>query len=376
MRIGITCYPTHGGSGVVATELGKHLAENGHEVAFISWSAPLRLAEIPARVSFHEVEVLDYPLLKNFPHTLTLASKMASVALMKKLQILHVHYAIPFAPAALLAKQIVPELGLKVVTTLHGTDVTLVGKAPSFELVTKFAIEQSDAVTTVSQYLREETYRVFHVGKEIDVVHNFVDPKRYEPPVPQCIPPLDCPGQFTLMHISNFRPLKRVGDVVKIFARVAEKLEARLIMVGDGPQSCVALQTALDLKVADRIQFIGVVDEIEPVVKTADLLLLPSETESFGLVALEAMAAGVPVIATNVGGLPEVVEDGKTGFLDPVGDVDAMANHAIALLSDREMYAAFSQAARQRALGSFDCCETVAKYEAVYRRVLGETGRE
>ena len=371
MRIGITCYPTHGGSGVVATELGKHLAERDHEVAFISYSTPLRLAEFPGGISFHEVEIVEYPLLTNFPYTLALASKMADVARMKRLQILHVHYAIPFAAAALLAKQIAPELDLKIVTTLHGTDVTLVGNNPSFKPVTALTIEYSDAVTAVSRFLKEETYRQFQVDKEIEVIYNFIDPDRHDRPVPPCIPPLDCPEQFTFMHISNFRPVKRVGDVIKVFARVAEKLESRLIMVGDGPDSGLAVQIARDLGVADRVKFIGVVDQVAPLLRAANLLLLPSETESFGLVALEAMASGVPVIASDAGGLPEVVEHGASGFLAPAGDVDKMAEYALQILSDCAMCEAFSKAARKRAVECFDYHHIVPQYEALYERVLG-----
>jgi len=370
MRIGITCYPTHGGSGVIATELGKHMAERGHEIAFISYSTPLRLTDIPPRVSFHQVNVTEYPLLKNFPYTLALASKMAEVARMKQLQILHVHYAIPFAAAALLARQVAPELDLKIVTTLHGTDVTLVGNNPSFKPVTKLAIEHSDAVTAVSDFLKNETYRQFEVQKEIDVIHNFVDPERHERPIPPCIPPLNCPRQFTLMHISNFRPVKRVGDVVRVFARIAENLEARLIMVGDGPDSCMAMQMAQDLNVADRVKFIGVVVQVAPLLRAANLLLLPSQTESFGLVALEAMASGVPVIASDVGGLPEVIEHGVSGYLAPVGDVDKMAEYALKILSDCSTCRAFSRAARTRAVELFSHHNIVPQYEAVYERVL------
>jgi N-acetyl-alpha-D-glucosaminyl L-malate synthase BshA len=260
MRIGITCYPTHGGSGVVATELGKHLAEHGHDVAFVSYSTPLRLTNLPPRVSFHEVDIVEYPLLKNFPYTLALASKMAEVALSHELQVLHVHYAIPFAAAALLAKQIVPELDLKVVTTLHGTDVTLVGNNPSFRSVTAMTIENSHAVTAVSRFLRDETYQQFRVRKEIEVIHNFVDPVRHERPVPACIPPRECPEQFNLMHISNFRPVKRVADVVQTFALVRERVNARLILVGDGPDAGMARQLAQDLGVAEHVTFTGVVD--------------------------------------------------------------------------------------------------------------------
>jgi N-acetyl-alpha-D-glucosaminyl L-malate synthase BshA len=370
MRIGITCYPTHGGSGVVATELGKHLAGRGHEVAFISYSTPLRLSDLPPRVSFHEVEVVEYPLLKNFPYTLALASKMADVARVRQLQILHVHYAIPFTAAALLAKMSVPELDLKIVTTLHGTDVTLVGNNPSFRPVTEMTIMHSDAVTAVSHFLQEEVYRQFDVDKQIDVVYNFIDPERHERPIPPCVPPRQCPDQFNLMHISNFRPVKRVTDVIQVFARVAEKLSARLIMVGDGPDAGTAMRLARELGIADRVTFTGVVDEVAPLLQAANLLLLPSQTESFGLVALEAMASGVPVVATNVGGLPEVVEHGVTGFLAPLGDVDQMAQYAVQILSDCSVCRAFSRAARERAVKLFDYHDIIPQYEAVYERVL------
>jgi N-acetyl-alpha-D-glucosaminyl L-malate synthase BshA len=371
MRIGITCYPTHGGSGVVATELGKHLAGRGHEVAFISYSTPLRLTDLPPHVSFHEVDIVEYPLLKNFPYTLALASKMAEVARIRDLQILHVHYAIPFAAAALLAKQAAPEMNLKVVTTLHGTDVTLVGNNPSFRPITAMAIEQSDAVTAVSHFLRDETYRQFTLKQEIEVIYNFIDPVRHERPIPPCVPPRTCPDQFNLMHISNFRPVKRVADVVRIFARVSEKLDARLILVGDGPDAGLARQMGVELGVADKITFTGVVDAVAPLLQVANLLLLPSETESFGLVALEAMASGVPVVASDVGGLPEVVENGVTGFLAPVGDVEQMAQYAVRILSDCSVCRSFSRAARTRATELFDYHKIVPQYEAVYERILG-----
>lgn len=370
MRIGITCYPTHGGSGVVATELGKHLAEKGHEVAFISYSTPLRLTDLPPRVSFHEVDIVEYPLLKNFPYTLALASKMAEVARLRQLQILHVHYAIPFAAAALLAREVVPELNLKVVTTLHGTDVTLVGNNPSFRPVTAMTIRRSDAVTAVSCYLRDEVYHQFGVERDIEVIHNFIDPERHGQAMPPCIPPRNCPEQFTLMHISNFRPVKRVGDVVKVFARVTEKLDARLIMIGDGPDAGLARQLAEDLGVLDRVTFTGVLDGVADLLRAANLLLLPSQTESFGLVALEAMASGVPVVASNVGGLPEVIEDGVTGYLAPLGDVDKMAEYAVQILSDCGTCRVFSRAARERALRRFDYRDIIPQYENVYNRVL------
>jgi N-acetyl-alpha-D-glucosaminyl L-malate synthase BshA len=370
MRIGITCYPSHGGSGVVATELGKHLAHWGHEVAFISYSAPLRLGHIPERVTFHEVEAVEYPLLKNYPYTLALASKMIAVARQRRLQVLHVHYAIPFAPAALMAKYAAPELDLRVVTTLHGTDITLVGNDPTFKPITKWAIEQSDAVTAVSHFLRDQARNEFEIEREMDVVYNFIDPERHERPCPGCIQPRSSPDEVTLMHISNFRPVKRVEDVVRVFARVRKQMPARLIMVGDGPTACTALQVALSLGVADSVQFTGVVEEIEPVLQQADLLLLPSQTESFGLVALEAMASGIPVIASDVGGLPEVVAHGETGYLAPVGDVERMGDYAIQLLTDRDLHHRFAHASRERAAARFSYQQIVREYEQVYARLL------
>jgi N-acetyl-alpha-D-glucosaminyl L-malate synthase BshA len=270
----------------------------------------------------------------------------------------------------MLARQIVPELDLKIVTTLHGTDVTLVGSNPSFKPVTELAITHSDAVTAVSQFLKDETYLQFGVRKEIEVVHNFVDTERHVRPIPPCIPPLDCPDQHTLMHISNFRPVKRVGDVVRVFSRVAAQTEARLILVGDGPEAGLAMQLARELGVSDRVNFTGVVDGVTSLLAAANLLLLPSETESFGLVALEAMASGVPVIASDVGGLPEVVGHGVSGFLAPVGDVDKMAEYAVRILSDCELCQAFSTGARRQAVAKFDYRDIVPQYEAVYERVL------
>jgi len=371
MRIGICCYPTAGGSGVVATELGKHLAERGHSVAFISYANPLRLRELPPRVCYHEVDQDNHPLLKQFPHSLTLTAKMVEVARTHKLQIMHVHYAIPFAAAAILARQIAPELDLKVVTTLHGTDITLVGASPSFKPVTEFSIEQSDAVTAVSSYLKDETYRQFNVGKEIDVVYNFVDPPRHHAHSVPCIPEKSSERQVTLMHISNFRPVKRLGDVIRIFARVRESIDARLVLVGDGPEYGKTRELVESLGLVDVVRYVGVVDDVAPILGAADLLLLPSETESFGLVALEAMASGVPVVASDVGGLPEVVEHGKTGFLAPVGDVDGMAGYCVQLLKDDEVLKRFARSAKKRA-ALFDYRTVVPQYEAVYEKALAK----
>ncbi len=370
MRIGIACYPTHGGSGVVATELGKHLAERGHEVAFISYAAPLRLAELPPRVSFHEVEIEEYPLLRHFPYALALASKMAEVARMQRLQILHVHYAIPFGAAALLAKQIIGSSDLKVVTTLHGTDITLVGNNASFKPVTTLTIEKADAVTVVSHFLQEETRRQFGVTRKIDVIYNFIDPEMHEGEISPCIPRCGSPQQVTLMHISNFRPVKRIRDVITVFARVAAVMDARLILVGDGPDTSVAEQTATELGVGDRVTFLGVVEQVAPILQAADLFLLPSETESFGLAALEAMASGVPVVASDVGGISEVVEHGVTGYLAPAGDLDQMSSYSIELLSNCSRKEAFARAAKERAVTVFNYREIVPQYEAIYERVL------
>jgi len=371
MRIGICCYPTAGGSGVVATELGKHLAARGHEVSFISYAAPLRLRELPPRVCFHEVEQDTHPLLKQFPHSLTLTSKMVEVARTHKLQVLHVHYAIPFAAAAILASQVAPELGLKIITTLHGTDITLVGGNLSFKPVTAFSIEKSDAVTAVSRFLRDETYRQLGVHKDIDVVYNFIDPQRHPVRVPFCLQEADGERHVpTLMHISNFRPLKRLEDVVRIFAKVRASMDARLVLVGDGPDFGKTRALVESMGLSSSVQFLGVVEEPEPILKAADVLLLPSETESFGLTALEAMASGVPVVASDVGGLPEVVEHGVTGFLAPVGDVEAMAGYCLKLLENCAARKRYGAAARKRAAGLFDYRDIVPQYEAIYRRVL------
>ena len=375
MRIGISCYPTHGGSGVVATELGLRLAERGHSVAFVSYSAPLRLGALPPRVCFHEVAIEEYPLLKQFPYTLALASKLAEVARSHRLRVLHVHYAIPFAAAAILAKQIAPDLDLKVVTTLHGTDITLVGSNDSFRPVTAFCIERSDAVTAVSQALRAETDRVFGIKRPIEVIPNFVDPAHY-----RSARPAEWPGndgseagerEPVIVHISNYRPVKRVTDVVRVFARVVASKPARLVLVGDGPDLGHATELARELGVSDRVRLIGVVDDVAPYLRGADLLLLPSQTEAFGLVALEAFAAGVPVIASRVGGLPEVVEHGVSGYLFSPGDVEGMARQAVAVLRDPALAERLGRAGAERAAKHFPPERIVPRFEELYHRVLG-----
>lgn len=372
MRLGITCYPTHGGSGVFATELGKQLALRGHTISFISYAAPLRLVELPPRVTFHEVQAGEYPLLKQFPYTLALAAKMVEVAAANALRILHVHYAIPFSPAAILARQMAPELNLKVVTTLHGTDTSLVGAAPYFHPVTRFAIEQSDAVTTVSEYLRRETADTFQVTRPIEVIPNCVDLGHYGSALGR---PDGGPdrGQAAapkqVLHISNFRPVKRAADVIEVFARIRRRVDARLVLVGDGPDLSRALALARRLEVAADVATVGVVDDVAPFLQTTDLLLLPSAAESFGLVALEAMASRVPVVASRTGGLPEVVPDGRAGYLLPPGDVDAMAARAVELLTDEQLHRRCGEAGREQAK-SFGCELVVPRFESLYRRVL------
>jgi L-malate glycosyltransferase len=370
MKIGICCYPSHGGSGVVATELGKHLANRGHDVAFVSYDTPLRLGELPPRVSFHEVEIEQYPLLKHFPYTLALASKLAEVAETKELDILHAHYAIPFGAAALLAKQIVTSRDLKVVLTLHGTDITLVGNNASFKPVTKMTIENADAVSVVSKFLKEETIRQFNIKRELNIIYNFIDPERHELEPCPCIPQCTENARKTIMHISNFRPVKRIRDVIAVFARIAQAIDSRLILVGDGPDAIVAREMGKELGILDRIKFVGIVDRVAPLLARADLFLLPSSTESFGLVALEAMASGVPVIASDVGGIPEVVEHGRTGFLAPVGDVDAMASHAIELLQNDSEHCQFGIEAQEQSRQNFDYRLIVPQYEQLYERTL------
>src|ERR1041385_4922955 len=333
MRIGITCYPTYGGSGAVATELGLELARRGHEVHIISYASPFRLrGEFTERVTFHEVVPADYPLFERSPYALALAVKQHEVALREELELMHVHYAIPHAATAWLAKQMLKgERDLKIVTTLHGTDITLVGQDPSYYTLTKFSIEQSDRVTAVSAFLRDETYRAFGCGDcDVVVIPNFISTAEYHPPGDDtCRRSLAPADHKVLVHVSNFRPVKRVTDVVRVFAGVRRALPATLVLVGDGPERDAAEQEVDRLALRRDVRFLGKVDNVADILRGSDLFLLPSETESFGLAALEAMACAVPVLASRVGGLPEVVTDGQTGFLTPVGDVAAMTAQAV-----------------------------------------------
>lgn len=373
MRIGITCYPTYGGSGAVATELGIALADRGHEVHFITYAQPFRLTGFHDRLFYHEVDVHTYPLFEYPPYSLSLAVQIHSVARHHDLDLLHAHYAIPHATAAWTAREMLRHEGrdLPIATTLHGTDITLVGQDPSFWSITKFSVERSDGVTAVSKYLRDETYRAFECADcDIEVIPNFVDPDVYDRSLYACESSALAPrGEKILMHISNFRPVKRVADVLRIFARVRREMPAQLVLIGDGPERPLAEGTAETLGIADDVLFLGKLDSVAELLSRADVLLLPSEQESFGLVALEAMSCSTPVIATSGSGVAEVVEDGVTGFLHPVGDVEAMAASAVSLLGDEERWARFSRAARARAVARFAADEIVPMYEAFYERV-------
>lgn len=372
MNIGITCYPTHGGSGVIATELGKWMAERGHEVHFITYDMPFRLGRFDQNVFYHGVEANQYAVFKYPPYDLALASRMAQVAKVHRLDLLHVHYAVPHAICAYLAKQMVgPDL--KVVTTLHGTDITVLGEDPSLRDIICFGIHESDAVTAVSKDLVKQTRELFRIERPIDLVYNFVDCRVYYPrEVSEWRREIASPDEKILLHISNFRPVKRTTDVIRIFHRVLKQVPARLLMVGEGPEWSRAMQLAQDLNISSHVRFLGKKDEVAQLISLADLLLLPSEKESFGLVALEAMACGVPTVGSNTGGLPEVVIHDKTGYLAEVGDVETMARYAVRLLTDPDLHREFSENGLARAR-EFFCAEKIAvQYEAIYRRVLGE----
>lgn len=377
MKIGITCYPTHGGSGVVATELGMELARRGHEVHFISYALPFRLKQFQDNVVFHEVQMLSYPLFQYPPYTLALAAKLAEVADEYQLEVLHAHYALPHAVCAYLARQVAKSGNLKIVTTLHGTDITLVGSDPSFHALTRFGIEQSDGVTAVSSYLRQKTFEVFEIDRAIEVIPNFVDPVRFAPRSEASCPKerFTKKGERLLLHISNFRPSKCVLDVVRVFAAVRREVPSRLLLVGDGPERVPSREVADELGVTKWIRWLGQLDAVEDVITNADLFVLPSRNESFGLAALEAMSAGVPVIATTAEGLPELVRNGETGYLLPVGDVEGMARRSIEVLSDAKRHTAMSEAARRVAIENYAVDKVIPMYEEFYGRVLGHSVR-
>jgi N-acetyl-alpha-D-glucosaminyl L-malate synthase BshA len=387
MKIGITCYPTYGGSGVVATELGIELAARGHEVHFITSSLPFRLTGREANIRFHEVAVYNYPLFEHPPYDLALATRMAEVAEFYALDLLHVHYAIPHSISALLARQMTETQAvparrryLPIITTLHGTDITLVGLDPSYLPITRFGIEQSDGVTAISAHLRDRTREAFGIQSEIEVIRNFVNCDVYvrsPAKVAAMRPRYAGPDEQLLVHLSNFRPVKRILDVIEVFARVSAVLPARLMLIGDGPDRSAAEHLALRLGVQSRIHFLGKQDNVNELLPCADLMLMPSEMESFGLAALEAMACSVPTIATRVGGVPELIDEGggphgrpANGLLFPVGDVDAMAAAAVGLLNDPGRLAAMAATARRTAQDHFCASRIIPLYEAYYERVL------
>ena len=374
LKIGIVCYPTYGGSGVVATELGIALSEQGHEVHFISYDQPFRLDVFSERIYYHEVTVLDYPLFEYAPYELNLTSKLVDVAMHEKLNILHVHYAIPHASAAVNAKQILATYGidLPIVTTLHGTDITLLGKDKSFKPVIEYAINMSDAVTVVSEDLKRETLEHFNIKKEIQTIPNFIDLSLYQQQVDENLRSnFANKEEFIITHISNFRTVKRVGDVIKIFEKVNKEIPSKLLMIGDGPERIKAEELCRELGLDTKVKFLGKLRVIEKMLAISDVFVLPSETESFGLVALEAMASKTAVISTNSGGISEVNIDGKTGFLSNVGDVEKMAKDTITLLKNPQLLESFKTNALAHA-NSFALKNVLPKYNAIYQSLCQE----
>ncbi len=374
MKIGITCYPTYGGSGVIATELGKELALRGHNVHFISYALPFRLKTYVENIVFHEVETSSYPLFEFPLYSLALASKMEEVAEYENLDILHVHYAIPHATSALLAKQMLKEKkDLKIITTLHGTDITLVGLEPSFLPLVKFSIEQSDGVTSVSRFLKEKTLTNYSCDKEIEVIPNFVDTEYFKPSTNKDFRKNIAPeGEKVLVHTSNFRVVKRVTDTIKIFEQVQKEIPSKLLLVGDGPDRSECERLCRQLDLCDKVKFLGKQEALVEILNAADVFLIPSQSESFGLAALEAMACGLPVISSSVGGLPELIGHNSSGYIAEIGDVDRMAKYAIDLLSNEKKYKVFSKKARERAVNKFDISKVIPIYEQYYQTILNK----
>jgi L-malate glycosyltransferase len=372
MKIGITCYPTYGGSGVIATELGKELALKGHKVHFISYAMPFRLSNFVENIVFHEVEISSYPLFEFPLYSLALASKMAEVAEYEKLDLLHVHYAIPHATSAYLAKQILKtKKDLKVATTLHGTDITLVGLEPSFLPLVKFSIEASDGVTAVSRALKEKTLTNYDIEKEIEVIPNFVDTDFYKPIKEGCLREHIAPkGEKVLIHTSNFRVVKRVTDTIRILEKVIKEIPTKLVLVGDGPDRSECERLCRQLGLCDDVKFLGKQDGLVEILNAADIFLIPSQSESFGLAALEAMSCGLPVVASSVGGLPELIRHNETGYIAEIGDIDRMAKYVIDLLSNERKYELFSSHSRERAVNVFNKSKVVPLYEEHYHKIL------
>jgi N-acetyl-alpha-D-glucosaminyl L-malate synthase BshA len=373
MNIGIACYPTYGGSGVVAAELGKALAERGHKIHFISYAMPIRLDSFVGNIVYHEVEISNYPLF-DFPlYTPALASKIVEVAKFEKLDILHAHYAIPHATSAYLAKQILGDGGLKIVTTLHGTDITLVGLEPSYLPVMKFSIEQSDGVTAVSRFLKEKTLTNYQINKDIQVIPNFVDVQKYKKIDSEKFRESIAPhGEKILVHVSNFRTVKRVQDVVRIFYAVRQKVPTKLLLIGDGPDRSNCEQLARELGIFDDVKFLGKQLELVCLLSASDVFLIPSQSESFGLSALEAMACELPVVASSVGGLPELIVHGETGYIAEIGDIERMAKYTVELLTNETRYKLFSAASRKRAVDVFAAEKIIDQYEQYYEQILTE----
>ncbi|MGY0392385.1 N-acetyl-alpha-D-glucosaminyl L-malate synthase BshA [Bizionia sp. KMM 8389] len=372
MKIGIVCYPTFGGSGVVATELGIELSKRGHEVHFITYKQPVRLELLGSNVHFHEVTVPEYPLFHYQPYELALSSKLVDMVKLHNIEVLHVHYAIPHAYAAYMAKKMLEEEGIQVpiVTTLHGTDITLVGSHPFYKSAVAFSINNSDAVTSVSESLKQDTLRLFPIKKEIEVVTNFIDIAKHLNGFTDCQRAMMAKDdEFIITHISNFRPVKRIADVVKVFYNIQKELPAKLMMVGEGPEKEAAEKLAIELGIENKVVFLGNSNEIDRILCFSDLFILPSETESFGLAALEAMASGVPVISSNSGGIPEVNIHGVSGYLSDVGDVDDMSTNALSILKDTNILNTFKQQATEQAR-MFDISKIVPQYEAIYEKTL------
>jgi N-acetyl-alpha-D-glucosaminyl L-malate synthase BshA len=375
MNIGIVCYPTFGGSGVVATELAKTLAKNGHNIHMLSYARPARLDTLETGITYHEVSINSYPLFDYPPYALALASQMVNLIEYEKLDLLHVHYALPHATSAYLAKQIMAERGMKVpiITTLHGTDITLVGRDPSYKHVVEFSIDKSDGVTAVSEYLKKETYEHFDIQQDIKVIPNFIDLDRFKKSNKSHFKKAICPNdEKVIVHVSNFRKVKRVPEVVSVFSRILKSgIEAKLLLVGDGPDRQKAEQQCRDLQICDHVRFLGKLDQVEEVLSIADLFMIPSGSETFGLAALEAMSCSVPVISSNIGGLPEVNIHGETGYLCDLDDVDCMADYSIKILTDPELHQTMATNARKRA-ELFNQDVVVKDYEKFYEEVRAE----
>jgi N-acetyl-alpha-D-glucosaminyl L-malate synthase BshA len=374
MNIGITCYPTYGGSGVVATELGKALALKGHTIHFISYALPFRLNHFIENIVFHEVEMSNYPVFEFPLYSLALASKMVEVAKYEKLDLLHVHYAIPHATSAYLAKQMLNGVSdLKVITTLHGTDITLAGLEPSFLPLVKFSIEESDGVTAVSRFLKEKTLTNYNIEKDIRVIPNFIDTSIYKP-TSECLckKKIAPKGEKLLVHTSNFRQVKRVSDTIRILEKVKKEVPCRLLLIGDGPDRSECERLSRELGLYEDVKFLGKQEGLVDILNSADIFLMPSQSESFGLSALEAMACGLPVVSSSVGGLPELVAHNECGYIAEIGDVDRMAKYVVQLLTNEKKYELFAENARKRAVEKFEISKIVPDYEEYYKEILNK----